>query len=249
MAHEFDLSFETTVTATPEQVWDAIATGPGVDSWFMGRSQFEPREGGVTRQEFMGETSEATITAWEPGRRLAYQSEKNPDGTFMAFEYLIEGRGGGSTVIRLVHSGALGDDWEAEYHALREGDAMYLRKLAAYVTHFSGRSSQYNIFLVGPQVHDQPRAWGAFGAAFGLTGPVSEGDRARLSIPGLPETEGVVEFALNDKFLGVRTADALLVCFLGFQDTVIVQQHNFSAQPEEKEAEQAWQSWLATTFA
>ena len=30
----------------------------------------------------------------------------------MAFEYLIEGRDGGSTVLRLVHSGMLGDDWE-----------------------------------------------------------------------------------------------------------------------------------------
>jgi hypothetical protein len=30
-------------------VWEAIATGPGLDSWFMGRNEVEPREGGTVR--------------------------------------------------------------------------------------------------------------------------------------------------------------------------------------------------------
>ena len=34
-------------------------------------------------------------------------------------------------MLRLVNSGFLaGDDWEAEYDALRKGDPMYLRSLA-----------------------------------------------------------------------------------------------------------------------
>ncbi len=43
MAHPFELSYEIEVDASPKEVWEAIATGPGVDSWFMGRNEIEPR--------------------------------------------------------------------------------------------------------------------------------------------------------------------------------------------------------------
>src|SRR5919197_6306817 len=97
MAHKFEVREELTIDATPEQVWDAIATGPGIDAWFMGHSEIEPGVGGRTRMSMPGWTAESTVTAWEPGRRFAYQGDEAPDGTFMAFEYLIEGRAGGST--------------------------------------------------------------------------------------------------------------------------------------------------------
>ena len=39
--HEFSLTHDIDLQATPEQVWAAIATGPGIDSWFMGRNEVE----------------------------------------------------------------------------------------------------------------------------------------------------------------------------------------------------------------
>ncbi len=56
MAHPFELTHEFEVDASPEEVWDAIATGPGVDAWFMGVNEIEPREGGATRMAFRGST-------------------------------------------------------------------------------------------------------------------------------------------------------------------------------------------------
>ena len=56
--HEFEIREELTLAATPEQVWDAIATGPGVDSWFMGHSEIEPRVGGTNRLEMPGYTQD-----------------------------------------------------------------------------------------------------------------------------------------------------------------------------------------------
>ena len=47
MGSNFEISLETTINASPEEVWQAIATGPGLDSWFMGRNDIEPREGGT----------------------------------------------------------------------------------------------------------------------------------------------------------------------------------------------------------
>jgi hypothetical protein len=46
MAHTFEIAKDIVVDASPEQVWEAIATGRGMDSWFMGRNEVEPREGG-----------------------------------------------------------------------------------------------------------------------------------------------------------------------------------------------------------
>ena len=248
MAHEFQINKEITVDASPEQVWDAIATGPGIDSWFMGRNEVEPRLGGTVSQELFGETGESTITAWEPLKHLAYRSPEAEDGTFMAFELLIEGRQGSSTVVRFVHSGALGDDWEAEYDALQEGDGMYLLKLAQYVEHFQGRTSRHNVFAVGPQSADYPGVWAAFAGALGVSGSVSEGDSVRVAVDGLPPADGVVGFVLEPKFLGVRTDDSLYMFIHGFQDGVVVEQHIFG-DIDGAAADQAWQSWLEATIA
>ena len=87
----------------------------------MGRNEVEPREGGVVAMDTGGHREEAVITAYEPGKRLATRTATAGDGRFMAFEYLIEGRDGGSTVLRVVHSGLLGDNWQDEYDALRRG--------------------------------------------------------------------------------------------------------------------------------
>jgi uncharacterized protein YndB with AHSA1/START domain len=250
MGHEFEVDKEIELPATPDQVWEAIATGPGVDSWFMGRNEIEPREGGATLMTLGGFSEPGTVTAWEPGRRFAFRGEENPeDGTFMAFEYLIEGRAGGSTVLRLVHNGILGEDWEDQYDAIGTGDLMYLRKLAAYLGHFPGRVSTYNMFLPGPQVTDKARVWSAFAGAFGVPATAGAGDRGRLAVSGLEPVEAVVEFAERPSYLGARTADGLYAFIHGYKDTVVAEYHDFSAAVDEKDMERAWQAWLTQAFA
>jgi hypothetical protein len=211
----------------------------------MGANTVEPRAGGTATMAMPGFTAESTITAYEPGKHYATRSQEAPDGTFMAFEYLIEARDSGSTTLRFVHSGLLGDDWEAEYDALRKGDYMYLLKLAAYVKHFAPRTVTGTVFLPGPRVPDAGRAWAGLLAAFGLTGTPAVGDPARLTVAGLPAADGVVAFVLGDTYLGVRTGDSLYTLMHGFQDTVVVEESAFGAGPD---ATPAWREWLATSF-
>ena len=47
MPQPFEIMLDVEVDATPEQVWEAIATGPGLGSWFLGESEIEPRQGGT----------------------------------------------------------------------------------------------------------------------------------------------------------------------------------------------------------
>src|SRR5688500_3062621 len=207
MAHPFELTDEIEVDATPEEVWNAIATGPGLDSWFMGRNEVEPGEGGTTKMELPGFAFESTVTAWEPPTHLQLRSPEGPDGSIHNFEYTVESRGKGSTVVRWLHNGFLGDNWEAEYEGLSEGDPMYFDKLAKYLTYFRGRiATPVNVF--GPHVGDRERAWEVFRRGLGLPGPVALGDRVRLTPEGLPPLEGVVDY-LSPSFLGVRTDDGL----------------------------------------
>lgn len=246
MPHEFEVTEEITLDATPEQVWQAIATGPGIDSWFMGHSEIEPREGGATSFSMFGQEEPGTVTAWEPGKRFAYRSDEK-NGEFMAFEYLLEGREGGSTVLRFVHNGFLGDDWEEQYEALKVGDRKYLEKLAVYVKHFSGRVAAHNMFLPGPQVSDVSRAWAAFGTAFGLTAPIAEGTPARTLV-GPSDAEGEVAHADERGCLIVRTTDGIYMLMHGM-GAVFASFHCFNPDLAPSAIDDAWQAWLQKTFA
>ncbi len=250
MAHPFELKHEIEVPATPEEVWQAIATGPGVDSWFMGVNEIEPREGGTTRmtvRDVMEE--EATVTAWEPPTRFASRTTEGPDGAVHAFEYLVEGRDQGSTVVRWVHSGFLGENWEKEYEGLSEGDPMYFDKLKVYLTHFKGRIAT-PVGVFGPVVPDRDRAWEAFFRALGLDGEPKLGEHVRLTPEGLPVLDGEVDWRSRD-FFGVRTDDGIyrFMHISVFGGPTGVGHHLFVDGADQAESQRAWGEWLQRVFA
>jgi uncharacterized protein YndB with AHSA1/START domain len=246
MAHPFELKYEIEVDASPKEVWEAIATGPGVDSWFMGRNEIEPREGGTTRMDFGGgSTEESTVTAWEPPTRFASRTPQGEDGALHMFEYLVEGRDQGSTVVRWVHSGFLGQNWEKEYEGMSEGDPMYFDKLRVYLTYFRGRTATPVHVYGGPVVPDRDEAWERFHRALGLPGPVALGDSVHLAPEGLPELRGVVDWLSRD-FLGVRTDDGIyrFMHISVFGGPTGVGHHIFVDGLDQRETEEAWEDWL-----
>jgi uncharacterized protein YndB with AHSA1/START domain len=250
MAHPFELTHQIEVPATPEEAWEAIATGPGVDAWFMGTNEIEPREGGATRMMFGDGAEEGTVTTWEPPTRFAYRTPEGPDGAVHAFEYLVEGREQGSTVVRWVHSGFLGDNWEKEYEGLSEGDPMYFDKLRVYLTHFRGRTATPVNVFGGPVVPDRDDAWQRFHRALGLERAPQLGDRVRLTPEGLPVLEGEVDWLSRD-FLGVRTDDGIyrFMHISVFGGPTGVGHHLFAEGLDREEAERAWGEWLERALA
>jgi uncharacterized protein YndB with AHSA1/START domain len=242
MTHPFELSQEIEFGATPEQVWDAIATGPGVDSWFMGRTELGTSAGGPADLTMMGHTQQATITAYEPGTRLATRSAEAPDGQFMALEYLIEGRGGGTTVLRLVQSGMLGDDWETEFEAMKAGWPIYLETLKQYLTYFTGRTPSVTT-VFRPGAGGPEAVWKIVTESLGVTPDVAEGDDIRL-----PDgSGGVVYYANLPVNLGVRT-DKGLYRFIhsgtARGDALVLGHQNFADDDEQA----AWDAWTAELF-
>lgn len=241
MTHPFEVRGEIAVDATPDEVWAAITSGPGVDSWLMGRTEIDSASKTSTFT-MLGETAHSTITAWEPGHHYATQGDKNPDGTFMAFEWLIESREGGGAVVRFVHSGLLGDDWEAEYNGLSIGDQAYLQKLAVYLEHFAPRTATSSPFLPGPITKD---SWAAMTAALGAGVDAADGQPARLRVPGIDPVDGVVECVRAPSFVGMRTDDAMYVLIHGYNDMMFATAHYFDDRDRSAETE-AWQKWLGS---
>ncbi|MGH9212198.1 MAG: SRPBCC family protein [Acidimicrobiales bacterium] len=234
---KFEIRKELALDATPEQVWDAIATGPGLTAWFA-PMEIDP--------------DSETVVAWEPGKRLAIQTPQAEDGSTQAFEYLIEARDEGSTVLRFVHSGFLGDDWSDEFESSTGmGWDMYLNTLAQYLTHFAGRPAVY-VEAESPS-SGQPGTWARLLAAFqaGTGGrPVELGTDVHLDLPGLGAIDGEVDY-LSSNFVGLRTADALIRVHgrAPIDTTVAVSHHAYGSDLDVRAATQAWESWLADLVA
>ena len=66
MGKPFDIRREVGLVAEPEQVWAAVATGPGLAAWFM-PMELDP--------------DSPMVTSWEPGRRLGVRTPPADDGS------------------------------------------------------------------------------------------------------------------------------------------------------------------------
>jgi uncharacterized protein YndB with AHSA1/START domain len=246
MPHAFEVRKDIEFQASPEEVWEAIATGAGIDGWFLGTgNEVEPRLGGKVRIDFGGDSGTSTITAWDPPHHLAYRGDAHPDGSLHAMEYTVEGRAGGTTVVRLVHSGFLADDWETEYDALNEGDFMYLHQMTQYVTYFRGRAAK--IVTAWRPDTDRERGFVTLRAAMGVSDNPKEGDPVRFAAEGIPAIDGVVDF-VSPNLLGFRASDALYRFQIapGF---TYAGHHVFRDDLDVEAATAAWQAWLDGSFA
>jgi uncharacterized protein YndB with AHSA1/START domain len=247
MGHRFAQHKEAEVPASPDEVWAAIATGPGIDSWFMGRNEVEAGAGGAVRTVFGEYAPELEITEWDPARRFAYGSGQAPDGRFIAYEFLIEGRAGSSTVVRTVTSGFLpGDDWADEFEAMTLGGELYFRTLVEYLTYFAGRFA-VPVTAFGPPGTSWSRDRSLLCRELGLAEPPEPGDPVRVT-GEIGPADGVVYFA-SAHAIGVRTPDALYRFMRGFAKPVIAAHHLFAVGAESGQARQAWEAWLSRTLA
>jgi uncharacterized protein YndB with AHSA1/START domain len=186
------LEFEIEVAGTPEEVWQAIATGPGISSWYVPHT-VEEREGGTAVAKF-GPGPEMHITgrvaAWEPPRRVVFDGGEGAGG--LAFEWLIEARDGGTCVVRLVNTGfGSGDAWDDQYDGLSEGWQLFLLNLELHLEHFRGLTATA---LLPTAMWAGPReeTWAALTDQLGVPRAPVVGDRVQTSANDAPTLAGTV---------------------------------------------------------
>lgn len=173
---------EVEVPGTPAEVWRAIATGPGVSSWFV-PTRMEERQGGEIVSNFgPGMDVPATITAWEAPHRFVAEGSMGPPGSpTVATEWTVEARGGGTCIVRVVHSlFASTDDWDNQLDGLEKGWPAIFRILRRCLETFRGQvSSAMQFVSFAPD--GVAKGWEKLGGALGLLGLA---ERQKWSTPG-----------------------------------------------------------------
>src|SRR5258708_49355 len=187
------IQVEVEVPGTPEEVWQAIATGPGISSWFV-PTGFEERDGkpvAVKMNFGLRMESRAVVTAWDPPRMLAAQGEGWGGSPPIATQWSVEARAGGVCLVRVVNSlFASTDDWDNQLEGTESGWPGFFRTLRIYLTHFRGQRSAIMQF-VAPVAGTAAEAWATLTAALGLNGV---GAGQGWAVPaGVPALGGVVE--------------------------------------------------------
>jgi uncharacterized protein YndB with AHSA1/START domain len=237
--------------ASPEQVWEAIASGPGIATWFVPH-EVEPRVGGAVEQDYGGGfTTRGRVTAWEPGRRFAYGAFEQPDDgrPNYAFEFLVEGRDGGGTVLRFVQSGFLdGADWDDEYDSFDAGWTLFFDNLVSYLRHFAGLPVR-NAVAMSYTAGGARDIWPVLHRSLGLAGHPAVGETVTLTPDGPDPITGVVDVA-NEEFLGVRSEYGLhRIGAEGEDGCGVSAYHYVYGRPVDTVALTAdWQQWLSVLF-
>jgi uncharacterized protein YndB with AHSA1/START domain len=254
-------SIEVEVTATPAEVWEAIATASGNAGWAF-PAEIDGRVGGEVHihREPYGGTAHATVVAWDPPHRFAYAEPRStvPGGDDVGepwtTELLVEAKSGGTCIVRVV-SGfhRHGEAWEPFVDGAAEGWRGALAILQAYVAHFVGQpvaTVDATVAIDRPPA-DAPAVAAQLLGSLGLAG-AQAGDR--FDAPSdAPPLAGVVEGVEPLGMLLRATAPTpALVEVSGFwmggpgvQATVSIRFYGDQADEAATEQGRRWDQWLA----
>lgn len=250
---------EVEVPGTPEDVWQAIATGPGISSWFV-PAQVEESGGrpvAMTASFGPGMDARSVVTAWDPPRKFTKEYDAwMPGSPSFAEEWSVEARAGGTCIVRIVHSlFASTDDWDDQLEAGSAAWPAFLRTLQLYLTHFRGQHASL-MQVTTPVAGTEAEAWETLTTAVGVKG-LGVGERWATST-GVAPLGGVVEYVTQDPYDALLRADQPEpgIVSLGaftYPGGPVMAAMNFYLYGEQAVATVAretplWQEWLQDLF-
>lgn len=253
------LEMQIELPGTPEQVWQAIATGPGITAWFV-PTDLEQREGGAVAFHLgPGMTSHGKITGWEPPRRIAYEEPGwSGNAPPLATEFTIEAKAGGTCTVRLVHSlFTSSDEWDDQIDSMEHGWPPFFDVLRVYLTHFAGAAAA-SAGATGGYAGTTADAWTALLQALSMT-DAKPGQVRKTAGNDVPLLAGTVERADH----GGRQCALMLrldqpapgVALLGtyewaerVQTSVNLYFYGDDAADVAKRAKASWTAWMQKHF-
>ena len=254
------IEVEVEVPGTPEQVWQAIATGPGFSAWFV-PTEIEERVGGAIRFNMgPGMDNPGIVTAWEPPRHFAAEEKQEwmgPGAPPCATDIFVEAKAGGVCRVRLVSSLFTSKtDWDDQLESLEKGWPAFLEILRLYLTHFPGQRCA-PLQAMGTSSLSEADAYARLMAGLGISAAApAAGGRLATSGAGAPRLSGVVEGVVGH-CLTLRTEQpAAGLAVLSASDCgahgVIVQLNAYfygdGAGPVAEREQPSWQAWFGEHF-
>jgi uncharacterized protein YndB with AHSA1/START domain len=247
------IELEVEVDGTPEEVWRAIATGPGISAWYVPH-EIDEHAGGSTVSSFGPEPEmqiPGTVVVWEPPHRVVFAGVG--DNATFAFEWLVEARDGGSCVVRLVNSGfGSGDEWDAQYDGMSEGWLLFLLNLQLHLAHFRGRQAR-SLLPSAMWKGRRGEAWARLLASLGLPAAPQVGQRIAATSADAPPLAGTVVHASGWRLALVLDDPAPGTAFLAVEgdgDEVGISIWSY-VYGDDRDAiadrdEVRWRDWLAS---
>lgn len=252
------LKVSVEVPGTPEQVWQAVATGPGYSAWFVPTEIGEHVGGKAVFHLGGGMESVGEVTEWQPPVRAAYVepgwSETAPP---LMTEVIVEALDGGMCRVRMVHSIPSGDtSWDDEIGSMETGWPGFFEVLKIYLGHFAGQKAA-SARPMASFAGTVAEAWADICARLGLAG-AKVGEHRRAP-EGAPPLAGIVERVAEGERLGDLTLrlDApapgvAIVGVFGWEDktNVAISLFFYGEDCEAVAARETarWEAWLAKVY-
>lgn len=246
------IEIEMEVPGTPDEVWPAVASGPGITSWYVPHT-VEQRLGGKATFSFgPGMDGEGRVTIWEPPFRFKLEGEEPGEG--LAFEWTVEPRSEDTCTVRLVNTGfGDGGEWDAQYDAMSRGWSIFLTNLRLHLEYFAPMKATASLPMSVWQ-RSLDDAWMHLTDHLDVPAEVAAGDRITVSGHGAPHLSGVVVKASKGWYALLIDAPAPGTGFISAEahgDMTAVSIWTYLYGDEGKAAsagaEPMWADWLETT--
>ncbi|MCW5802785.1 MAG: SRPBCC domain-containing protein [Deltaproteobacteria bacterium] len=213
-----DIQLSVELDASPEDVFRAVTEGTEVAKWLAPEARSTPPDGDNKARIWIswgeGMSAEHEIEVFDPPKRIRHPSGKNAETKAELYaDWSIEARGGGTTTLRLVHSGfSVGADWDDDYDAHARGWMLMLQNLRHYFARHPHAPAAHLTFMSKVE-SSRGALWAALLDKLGLAAPPKVGDAFRFATPSGAILTGAVDFVADtlDLALVVREyGDALL---------------------------------------
>jgi hypothetical protein len=245
----------TEVAAAPEAAYRAVATGPGLTSWFaptrIDGDDVVMSLGGLGR-------ARSRVVAREEPLRFAFAEERWLDGAApLVTEFVVEDLGGDRSRVRIVNrvDGERRDDVDEALAATEAGWAPYLAALRLHLAGHAGEAAA-SVDVTAEALGSVGAAWATLVDALGLDGTPEAGGRVRVTAPDAPDVSGVVEHAGEHEIVvkldGAVPGHALVAAYEG-PDGALVTLHAWLYGADAAEvadrSRRDWQAFLDDRFA
>ena len=215
---EIELSVE--LDASPEDVFRAVTDGTEIAKWLAPEARVTPPTEGKKGTIFVswgeGMGVEKPIEIWDAPRRMRYASGENPETKAPLWvDWLIEAKAGGTTTLRLVHSGfSTSADWDDEFDSHARGWRLMLANLRHYFARHARKPAVHLPFMAKV---DSRRAdvWSTLLSKLAFQGTPKSGDAFRITVAPADVLTGTIDLVnpARDLALVVHELDDALLRF------------------------------------
>lgn len=235
------------VAGAPDDVWQVVATGPGITSWFV-PTRIEGEE--IVMDLGANGVARGRIVTSEPPVRFAFAEDGWLDGAPpLLTEIDVEDLGGRQSRVRIA-SRIDGDATPEARSALATADAAwrpYLAALRLHLGHHAGETS-HTVDVSGPGSGSPDEAWARALRALGWR-DVAPGKS--VTVPGQPALAGRVEHA-GEREIVLRVDEpapgyALVAAFEGGRGPLVnvhAWLHGPGAAEHAARERAGWEAWM-----